>query len=86
MKPSGNEKAPHSIAFWIRLESHERMSNGRCSGHPTDKKECHGILNCENKKEAEEIISKLIDVIKEEFEKCQQELQSKSQKILNQPE
>lgn len=56
---------PHSIAFWLQWEIHERNPNGSLLASPVDCKNYRGVLHCENKEDAKRIIDKIINNFKE---------------------
>jgi hypothetical protein len=72
-----SDKAPHAIAFWIKWENHQRLSNGQLSPVCKDSKEYRGVINFEDRETASEEIVKIINNLKEEFNKCQLREQQK---------
>jgi hypothetical protein len=72
-----SDKAPHAIAFWIKWENHQRLSNGQLSPVCKDSKEYRGVINFEDRETANEEIVKIITNLKEEFNKCQLREQQK---------
>jgi hypothetical protein len=70
-----SDNAPHSIAFWLTIETHERKPNGQLSGSPKDSKSYTGGIHCKNRVEAKELIEKIIFNLKEDLKKCQTQTQ-----------
>ena len=75
-----NDQAPHSIVYWLKWEIHEKKFDGQLSAGSKDNKEYRGVLNCENRVEAQNVMKGLIDRFTEDVKQCYNQLQPQLEK------
>ena len=60
---------PHSIAVWLIAEVNQRNPDGHLSGMPVGNVKRHSVtLHCKDKIEAERLLEKIFDEVKEKIE------------------
>lgn len=64
-----SEANPHSVVVWIRLEKHERRSDGNLSGMPVEVKNCSGRIHLSDGEAATNKIDDLTQKFKSLIEK-----------------
>lgn len=72
-----SDNSPHSIVYWLKWEIHEKKFDGQLSAGPKDSKEYRGVLNCENRSDAQNVMKGLIDRFTEDVKSCYNQLELK---------
>lgn len=82
MNVKSSDNGPHSMVFWLKVETQERKPNGQLAGIPKESKDYHGVIHCSNRGEVTEIRERFVKFLTEELKKCQILVENNKQILL----